>query len=71
MVMLTVLRDAPNVWQKDSLHTDDTQSSQMEQLTVTLHWSALRLEDGADVRMTGLGTTSDIKGKLLVPYSGN
>lgn len=70
-VMLTVLRDRPDVWQRDSLQTDDTQSSQTEQLTLMLHSSADRLERSADARITGLGTASDIEGNLLVPSSGN
>lgn len=70
-VMRTVVRDPPDVWQTDSLQTDDTQSPQTEQLTVTLHSPADRLEVSADVRMTGLGTASDGEGNCLAPSSGS
>lgn len=69
-VMLTVLRDRPDIWQTDSLQTADTQSPQMEQLTAVLHSSVDSFERSADSRMTGLGTASDIEGYLLVLSSG-
>lgn len=69
-VMLTVLRDCPDVWQTEPLQTADTQSPQMEQLMVTLHSSADRLECSACACMMGLGTASDIEGNLLAPSSG-
>lgn len=69
-VMLTVLRDRPDVWQTDSLQTADTQSPQTEQLTAVLHSSVDSFERSVDNRMTGLGTAADIEGNLLVPSSG-
>lgn len=70
-VRLTVLRERSDIKQMDSLQTDNTQSFQTEQLTAMWHRSADRLEGSADIWMTGLGTTSDVEGKLLVSSSGN
>lgn len=48
-VRLTVLRERSDVRQMDSLQTDNTQSSQMEQLTAMRHRLADRLECSADI----------------------
>lgn len=60
-VRLTVLRERLDIRQMDWLHTDNTQSPQTEQLTSMRHRSADRLKCSADIWMTGLGTTSDMK----------
>lgn len=60
MVMLTVPRDCPVLLQANPLQTANTQSSQMEHLTVMLHASSEWLE--VNIWMTGLGTASDIEG---------